>query len=211
MLNKILIASVLLVGCGGSLFEPSFNSSFGPETDGGSDAAGGAATVDSDSGVGAGGKVEHAHGGEGSGGRGAGGAQGSGGASTGGELSATGGTGSGGVTSTGGSGSGGAPEKDGGCALVTHDNGLGQTWQDCVPLGTYDQAQAMKACAVSGEKSCLVVSVCGSSLPEVRGYNADNSLGGRWGYEGVLAGYVGTGTLGELCLGANDPNNHKWD
>jgi hypothetical protein len=49
-------------------------------------------------------------------------------------------------------------------------------------------------------------------LPEVRGYSTDNSkIIGRWGYEGTLAGYVGTGTLGELCFGANDPNNRKWN
>lgn len=34
---------------------------------------------------------------------------------------------------------------DGG-PLVLHSNGLGQTWQDCTPLGTHDQAEAMAAC-----------------------------------------------------------------
>lgn len=46
-------------------------------------------------------------------------------------------TGTGGATSTGGST---------GCTLVTHSNGMGQTWQDCVALATYDSAQATKAC-----------------------------------------------------------------
>jgi hypothetical protein len=35
------------------------------------------------------------------------------------------------------------------CAQHTHSNGLGQTWVDCVALGTYNSAQAMKACTAS--------------------------------------------------------------
>jgi hypothetical protein len=83
--------------------------------------------------------------------------------STGGTVAATGGapSGSGGKPSTGGvpnatGGSlstGGVPSTggavDAGCTLVTHNNGLGQTWTDCAPLGTYNLEQAMKACAAS--------------------------------------------------------------
>jgi hypothetical protein len=207
-----VLAFFLLVGCGGEPFGASFGAT-GPTTGG----SAGSAVEETDSGA-------------------SGGAVGAGGASTGGETDAdsgaAGGTvgaggalpdedagaggashGSGGSLAMGGKlGAGGVPvEADAACALVTHDNGLGQTWQDCVALGTYDENQAMKACMVSGAMNCQTVAVCGSALPEVRGYSTDGSkIIGRWGYQGVLAGYVGTGTLGELCFGASDPKNRKW-
>lgn len=142
-------------------------------------------------------------------GSGGGGSSGSGGTSSGAV------SGSGGSPSSGGASSGGSAGSDAGvveaCALVTHDNGLGQAWKDCVPLGTYNVEQAMKACEASDAKTCSVVTACGPSAPEVRGYNADTTkIIGRWGYTGSLAGYVGTGSLGELCLGASDPNNRIW-
>lgn len=40
------------------------------------------------------------------------------------------------------------------CAPITHNNGLGQTWTDCVPLGTYNESQAMAACAASFGSNC---------------------------------------------------------
>jgi len=91
---------------------------------------------------------------------GPGGAPSSGGAGTGGSTG--GAPGSGGSPGTGG-GSGGAPNSGGtpgsggvvdACTPVTHDNGLGQTWQDCVPLGTYNQSQAVKACKASFADLC---------------------------------------------------------
>lgn len=66
----------------------------------------------------------------------------------------TGGTGgaggSGGAGGTGGvtagtGGAGGTIPCDG-AGLSTHDNGVGQTWQDCVPPSTYTQDQATQAC-----------------------------------------------------------------
>ena len=200
-MRKIALILMLVTGCGGESFSSGFNPSSGLEIDGG-DAAGGAATIDGDSGIGAGGKVEHAHGGDGSGG-----AQGSGGASTGGApdstggaLSATGGAGSGGVTSTGGTGSGGAPEKDGGCAVVTHHNGLGQTWQDCVALGTYDQAQAMKACKASDAAQCIDAQGCGAGTSVVIGYDVGTTrVVGAWGYAGYAKSFACTGALCGSC------------
>lgn len=38
------------------------------------------------------------------------------------------------------------PATGDGCALTTHTNGLGDTWQDCAPLDTYDLPEAMAAC-----------------------------------------------------------------
>lgn len=55
-----------------------------------------------------------------------------------------------------------APEREAGqetCAPVMHSDGIGQSWQDCVPLGTYDEQQALAACRSSG-RSCAAVT-CG--------------------------------------------------
>jgi hypothetical protein len=68
---------------------------------------------------------------------------GSGGSSSGGSSSG-GSSSSGGVSSSGGAaGSGGDADA---CTLVTHSSGLGQTWQDCTPLKTCDEVQALRAC-----------------------------------------------------------------
>ena len=103
-----------------------------------------------------------------------GGAGGSGGSDAGGaggvHSAGAGGTGGdgglggvGGVGGAGGSDTGGT----GGCE-VTHDNGVGQTWQDCVPLGTYDNTQALKACEawcdVVGCASCWTAPACNQTL-----------------------------------------------
>ncbi len=139
-----------------------------------------------------------------------GGAPGTGGASaTGGAVAATGGahaTG-GAVTSTGGSpatggavtstggvvGTGGAVEADAGCALVTHDNGAGQTWQDCVPLGTYNQEQAMKACeawavAVGGVGCTAITGTRCGTLARVDAENAARTFVMQWRWQGSDAG-----------------------
>jgi hypothetical protein len=74
---------------------------------------------------------------------------------------------------------------------VTHDNGIGQTWQDCVPLDTYNESQAMKACvARTGDtgKCLLFASGCGSA-PFVQG--TDGTYSYFWVYVGTTAGYVG--------------------
>jgi len=70
---------------------------------------------------------------------------GSGSSSGGSAGSSSGGSGgSSGSSSGGSSGSSGAP-CDGG-PYITHDDGLGQTWKDCAPLGTATQAEATAAC-----------------------------------------------------------------
>jgi hypothetical protein len=40
------------------------------------------------------------------------------------------------------------------CTLVTHSNGVGQAWQDCLPLGTYTRAEADSACAACSSTGC---------------------------------------------------------
>jgi len=79
----------------------------------------------------------------------------------------------------------------GGCSIVTHDNGLGQMWQDCAPRGTYNVDQATKACEASGAPRCELALAC----PEVNlvcGYNATMTtcFGGCWSFQGVDTGTV---------------------
>lgn len=79
--------------------------------------------------------------------------------------------GTGGDGASGGiGGAGGNTGGTGGCELVTHDNGVGQTWQDCVPLETYNAEQALKACEAwcaavgcSGV-GCWTASACNQTL-----------------------------------------------
>lgn len=133
-------------------------------------------------------------------------------------------TGAGGSTSTGGAlgSTGGAIVAAGGsggvatCTLVTHDNGVGQTWQDCVPLGTYNQAQAMKACVASGAVQCFARAACGLQLDTVRGYGGGEGWPtGEWGYGYGAAGYVapgnGDGNLRGSTCGGSTPGTETWN
>src|ERR1019366_5797192 len=47
-----------------------------------------------------------------------------------------------------------------GSACAVHSNGVGQTFEDCVPSGTYDATQALRACAAfaGGSASCTIQS-----------------------------------------------------
>ena len=120
-----------------------------------------------------------------------------GGSSTGGSRATGGNVGAGGVTSAGGTTSTGGTAATGGstsaggavtCTLVTHDNGLGQTWQDCVPLGTYNESQATKACKASGAIACNPTAACTSNAPIVCGYGPNPVVFGCWGYAGDAVG-----------------------
>lgn len=125
-----------------------------------------------------------------------------GGASAGGardfDGSAVGGAPSGGTVGAGGAPSGGAIGTGGvvTCTIVTHENGLGQTWQDCTPLGTHDEDQAMKACAASGATSCVRTGGCnGAAITANRAGQC-----GVWGYEGEASGLV-RGSSSCVCPG----------
>jgi hypothetical protein len=221
-MTKNLIFILALTGCGGESFT-GFTPGDPVEADGGFDskiAAGGQGEDD-------GGVLP-----TGTGGRGAGGSTstgGTGGATaigTGGTVVATGGsTGTGGVTGAGGvtvatggaSGTGGTTATGGAmgtggttaCTLVTHDNGLGQTWQDCVPLYAYNQTQATKACNASGAVVCILSTRCGPSAYEVQGFNEDRSqLIGEWGYGDNFAGLVSS-TYNLCSTGAPDIRHWK--
>lgn len=125
-----------------------------------------------------------------------GGELGSGGTSSGGTAGTggTGGAGTGGMPSTGGTaGSGGVTATGGvtGCTKVTHSNGIGQTWEDCVALDTFDESQATKACvAHTGDaQHCYVSGGCGGvTLGIVRTDSSTDSY--FWVYAGTLTGNV---------------------
>jgi hypothetical protein len=208
MKNAIFAVVLVLAGCSGESFtagklDPVVTDA-DPTADSGVDAVtstGGQPNSDADSGSSAGGAS-------------------SGGAptATGGALGSTGGiVGTGGTKGSGGSSSGGSPATGsvtgtGGavdaCTLVTHDNGVGQTWQDCVPLGTYNEGQAMKACKASGAAMCLTSERCGVGVYEVQGFNADRShLTGEWGYGNFTMGYVSPNY--NLC-NPSDPARRIW-
>lgn len=143
-----------------------------------------------------------------------GGAPGTGGASTGGSSQETGGSfhGTGGsFQETGGSSqTGGAPTTGGvpatggtpniggapvdACSPVTHDNGLGQTWQDCVPIGTYNEEQATKACKAWCATNCscyarvTTSSLCEDPFQRIHAFSDPDWM--RWSWQGPDVGKV---------------------
>jgi hypothetical protein len=55
-----------------------------------------------------------------------------------------------------------------GCALVTHTNGVGQTWQDCAALGTHNRTEAQSACdALTTTANCTAGTGCNLSYTGV--------------------------------------------
>jgi hypothetical protein len=101
---------------------------------------------------------------------------------------------------------------NGGCQLYTHANGLGQTFTDCVPLDTYDTAQATKACAAADAGTCVANSmVCfGGATLECTPRGSDPCS--CWSYSGSTAGHVAT-THGLFCGGPNEcpmASDNQW-
>lgn len=163
-MRLIAILALLLAGCGGTSFSA---------LDSAEDAGYDARHVDEDAG--------DAH-------IGAGGAPAAGGAraSTAGGAPAAGAPGAGGASTA----AGGAPDA---CTPVTHDNGVGQRWVDCVPLGTYNETEARKACvAFTGDpRQCSPSQGCGSAPQIMQWLDPTGQHSYLWGYEGNTAGYVG--------------------
>ncbi len=214
---KMLITSLAILGlfgCGGESFTGftgdnpvSTDADSTTSTDGGLDA------ISTNTAGGRSGLLEKDGGSVGSGGApvaaggsttvGSGGATGTGGSTT---------AGSGGAFATGGATSSGGVIGSGGsvaCTLVTHTNGVGQTWQDCVPLGTWNESQAMKACVASmGDvRKCSVVA---GGCSAVQGISTDVT-GTRnyiWGYSGASAGY---GTTSGSCPNAAVVGHFSWN
>lgn len=173
----VLISALLLVGCGGN----DFHTLFGPDADASGDSLGG-----------------------GTGGAGAGGMRAIERPNTGGAPEAdagedtghgTGGTAAGGAAplETGGAGGSSIISSGGtaGCALKTHVNGVGQTWQDCAELGTYNEHEASLACvAFTGDaRKCSFAPGCGTAKYVMQGFGVSGDF--LWGYDGNTAGYVG--------------------
>jgi len=198
---QFVLVLVLLSGCGGAQFSGAFDSA----TDGGDAAAlgtGGEPNAMDDAGASGGSSADDA-GKYGSGGT-TGGMTASGGTTSAGDATTV--PGSGGTTESGGTTSSGGAVA---CTLVTHSDGVGQTWQDCVPLYTYNEAQAMKACEASGAALCLQSTRCGPTVLEVQGFNSDRShLVAEWGYGDFATGYVSPDY--NLC-GSGDPAREMWD
>ena len=73
---------------------------------------------------------------------------------------------------------------------MTHDNGIGQTWEDCVPLYTWNREQAMKACQASGAVACVDSTRCG--VLSIHGWHdADlTDSVAEWGYSDFALGKV---------------------
>jgi hypothetical protein len=104
------------------------------------------------------------------------------------------------------------PSVDAGCVALEHDNGVGQTYTSCSPLGTYDEASAMLACrafvAAGGGIGCLKLD--GSfpcSFKTVYSYGqASGQPHAVWDYASVNAGhvvlYVGTAAA---CPSSTNP------
>jgi hypothetical protein len=92
-------------------------------------------------------------------------------------------------------------------AHFTHDNGNQQTWKDCVPPGTYNEEQAMKACKASGAATCVTSTRCGPTMYEVQGLDAGDYVTSEWGYGGSVVGMVSLDY--DLC-GSGDPGRRQW-
>lgn len=84
----------------------------------------------------------------------------------------------------------------------THSNGLGQTWEDCVSLGTHDLQQATKACRASSARACAESNCVGA----VAGVTGLHCLG-VWAYEGAMSGRVRVGPDCECP----DEESPRWE
>jgi hypothetical protein len=92
------------------------------------------------------------------------------------------------------------------CPPVTHSNGLGQTWTDCVPLGTYNAAQAMKACGAdvdAGGGCYSIMRPCYSEGVASVVCSVPSNLTYCWTYAGPYTGYVSAAANG--CPNGSDP------
>jgi hypothetical protein len=95
---------------------------------------------------------------------------------------------------------GSAPGNDaGGCgcgsACAVHSNGVGQTFEDCVPSGTYDAPQALRACAAfaGGSASCTI-----QSCSPV-GSGPDEGVPGNGGPNKTVTGQAACSTGASAC------------
>jgi hypothetical protein len=97
-----------------------------------------------------------------------------------------------------------------GACLTQHNNGLGQSWFDCTAYGTYDLAQAFKACAAYAEANGQPSSKCedkptSCAYAGVVGYTVGK--GASWAYgSSIVAGRV----MDCLCC-PSSAAGPRWD
>jgi hypothetical protein len=104
---------------------------------------------------------------------------------------------------------------EGGVCEPLHDNGVGQTYYDCEPVGTYSAGLALKACvAYTGSASQCVSFPCSpSSLGPIicSAGAASPKVCMCWSYGGTNVGQVdnggGTGASNCFCPSADPPWN----
>jgi|SRR5271155_2748710 len=80
------------------------------------------------------------------------------------------------------------------CTPVTHSNGVGQTWTDCVPLGTYNETQALEACgafaaSVNGNDGICTYSNQFNDCSPNTAVTTTTTMG-VWAYAGGSVGHV---------------------
>jgi hypothetical protein len=99
---------------------------------------------------------------------------------------------------------GGTGPCDGGTALVVHSNGLGETFSDCAPLGTFNVTQALQACvAHTGDAgACTVDPISCAQGDQVCGTSA--AMCTCWRYNGNSAGKF-SNSASCSCVGSASP------
>jgi hypothetical protein len=93
---------------------------------------------------------------------------------------------------------------------TTHSNGVGQSFYDCVTVGTYDQTQAQEACvAFTGNAAQCSVFTCGGNSNTSMCSDTSPTRCDCWGFGGTQKGKVhagpGAGASNCFCIVAADP------
>jgi len=99
-------------------------------------------------------------------------------------------------------------DSDCGSCMVVHANGVGQNFSDCTPLGTYNTAQAIKACvAYTGNSLQCRAATCGTTSVVCSSEAATSCA--CWAFAGPAAGHVKdsgqAGVLNCMCPGLTAP------
>jgi hypothetical protein len=93
-------------------------------------------------------------------------------------------------------------------SCIVHANGIGQNFSDCTPLGTYNTAQAIKACvAYTGNSLECRAATCGTTSVVCSSEAATSCA--CWAFAGPAAGHVKDsgqpGVLNCMCPGLTEP------
>ncbi len=108
----------------------------------------------------------------------------------------------------------------GASVCTTHSNGVGQTFQDCQPSGTYNEMQALEACAAfTGSRATCAVVACAQSGGSGAHGNAGSdqavcSAGATacdcWTFSGSDVGLVQS-TNPNKCEPCSKPGGSAWN